>query len=93
MKKVFVLIFFILWVVIGCVGPSKNLKQDRVVVGDVLKFSMDVVSLGLLLSGQGSHAHLPSASLATVLDSGKAIDAIIQSKGGKDGWFKEIDAY
>jgi hypothetical protein len=85
MKRVFILfLLFAHLMLIGCAGSSQSLKSDRG-VKDVLKFSLDLVSLGLLLGQGGSSAHIPSASLATVLDFGKAVDAVAGSVSSLEG--------
>lgn len=70
--KRFIIVFFLLsFLFYGCAGSS-NFTKD---VGNILKFSIDVVGLGLLFSGHGSSAHIPSAALDTFLDFGKAVDS------------------
>lgn len=77
MKKVFAVSLFLLFVVYGCAGSSGVTKTERN-LGNVLKFSLDVVSLGLLLTGNGNPAHIPAASVDTVLDFGKAFDSAVE---------------
>jgi len=68
----------------GC-ASSNGLVKKEPGVGDFLKFSLDVVSLGLLLGGSGNPAHIPSASLGTALDFGKAADFVLDHRATDDG--------
>ncbi len=88
MKKVFIIgLLFIL--VYGCAGSSQFTKTERN-VGNVLKFFLDIMSLGLIFTGHGSPAHIPSASVDAVFDFGKAVDSLTsekvnEGKAGKEG--------
>ncbi len=89
--RTLVVLFLSVLLLAGC-GPSRFVKPEASVgtpeveqpakkadVGKLIKFSLDLLSIGLVLGGQGSPAHLPSALVDTGLDLGKAVDQI----GGK----------
>lgn len=78
-----------LFLVYGCAGHIGTTKNDKT-IGNVLKFSLDVVSLGLLLTGHGSSVHIPSASVDTFIDFGKAVDSVVEEGENGDKDRKEI---
>jgi hypothetical protein len=83
MRKVFVLLFLTFLVLSGCASSNGFVKKEEG-VGDFLKFTLDVLGLGLLLGGSGSLAHIPSASLGTALDFGKAADFVLDHRASDD---------
>jgi hypothetical protein len=84
MKRVFVWVCLVFMLFSGC-ASSNGLVKKEPGVGDFLKFSLDLVSLGLLLGGSGNPAHIPSASLGTALDFGKAADYVLDHRSSDNG--------
>ena len=57
--------------------------EKRAGAGDFLRFSLGILSLGLLLSGNGSPAHIPADSVGTAMDFGKAVDYVVGEKASQ----------